>query len=609
MTGRSSFSQPRPGRRASFPEHLPDPGPAAAVAVAARRFEIVLAGRMATMDLTRLSGRASLARSFTQALWQACQVGGPAGTVRTATSLAEAVYRFWRYLDATGSSVQTFAQIDLTTIEGFDAWMDESGIHPNHRLHLMGDVVGLLRLADAGEPGLLSEDASRRLFYVSMRPGVPPRPRDAYSDHVAAALKAAARADVAAIMQRFRSLPAQKRETRIDQLEIDTFAEIDRVGFITAKSFLFRQLYAARDFAGFPNEGLSDRMHGTRHLLLGDLVALCVLLSLETGLEIETIKTLRADCLKNPSSGYVEIEYCKRRARHAEWKRLRVRDGGSGTPGGLLRLAIQWTATARRHFGSEQLFTYFCRGRLTDVVLPMQSARKIWVEGHGLQDDDGNTLKLCLSRLRKTHKAAWYRKTGGQLRRFAVGHTVEVAANHYADIPALRPIHEATIAEAMMDALEDALRPTVLTPEAEAAVLSAPLPLAQTGLPEGMATDVPALLSGEQDVWLASCSGFYSSPFAAAGEACPVPFWGCLECRNGVITTRKLPALITFLDFVTDQRKALSEADWQAKFGRAHQRIATQILPQFSEADLETARSLAAGQPPQIYLPPEAGLA
>jgi hypothetical protein len=208
--------------------------------------------------------------------------------------------------------------------------------------------------------------------------------------------------------------------------------------------------------------------------------------------------------------------------------------------------------------------------------------------------------------LRKTHKAVWYRQTGGQLRRFAVGHTVEVAANHYADIPALRPIHEATIAEAMMDAVEDALRPTVLTPEAEAAVLADPP--AQAVLPEGMATDVSALLAGEQDVWLASCSGFYSSPFATSGEACPVPFWGCLECRNGVITTRKLPALMAFLEFVVDQRRLLTEADWQAKFGRAHRRIAAQILPQFSKADLEVARSLAARQPVQIFLPPEAGL-
>ena len=144
--------------------------------------------------------------------------------------------------------------------------------------------------------------------------------------------------------------------------------------------------------------------------------------------------------------------------------------------------------------------------------------------------------------------------------------------SHYGDIPALRSIHEGTVAEALMDAVEDALRPTVLTPEAEANGLAA-LSSAQLGFPEGMATDVPALLAGEQDVWLASCSGFYSSPFATSGKACPVPFWGCLECRNGVITTRKLPALMAFLDFVVDQRRLLTEADWQAKFGRAHHRI------------------------------------
>lgn len=159
-------------------------------------------------------------------------------------------------------------------------------------------------------------------------------------------------------------------------------------------------------------------------------------------------------------------------------------------------------------------------------------------------------------------KAAWYRKTGGQLRRFAVGHTVEVAANHYGDIPALRPIHEATIAEALMDAVEDALRPTVLTPEAEAEVLAA-LP-APPGFPDGMVTDVPALLAGEQDVWLASCAGFYRSPFTISGEACPVPFWGCLECRNGVITTRKLPALMAFLDFVVDRISSRRAKNWIA---------------------------------------------
>ena len=43
------------------------------------------------------------------------------------------------------------------------------------------------------------------------------------------------------------------------------------------------------------------------------------------------------------------------------------------------------------------------------------------------------------------------------------------------------------------------------------------------------------------------------------------------------------------------------------KFGRVHERIADQILPRFSDAEIEQARQVAASDPALIYLPPEAG--
>ncbi|MFX7961235.1 hypothetical protein ABTK60_20310, partial [Acinetobacter baumannii] len=79
--------------------------------------------------------------------------------------------------------------------------------------------------------------------------------------------------------------------------------------------------------------------------------------------------------------------------------------------------------------------------------------------------------------------------------------------------------------------------------------------------------NIPALLDGDQDVWLAACAGFQNSPFAEAGSPCPQPFWGCLECRNAVITARKLPAILAFLDFIEGERAGLSAADWSIKFG------------------------------------------
>jgi hypothetical protein len=182
--------------------------------------------------------------------------------------------------------------------------------------------------------------------------------------------------------------------------------------------------------------------------------------------------------------------------------------------------------------------------------------------------------------------------------RFAVGHTVAIAARHYADIPSLRPLHE----QAVADALEEALTgPRILPPPDEERLrgeLASPDPDN-----EGVSR---ALLAGEQDVWLASCGNFYSSPFASAGTACPTPFWACLDCRNAAITARKLPAILAFLSFVDAQRVGLSAAEWTAKFGHAHDRIVQQILPAFAEDVVARARAQVADEPPTVYLPPEA---
>lgn len=610
MTAAAAPSVRRPGRRALFPEALPDPEGEAAAAIASLRFTVTLADRSKTIDLTMLAGRKALARTFAGALWRACQVGGPAGSISTAYAYANALKTFWRYLDSAGSHVARLSDVSAVCIDGFDSWMEGSGLHPNHRLHRMSKVLNLLRLAEAAEPSHLPPDASRRLMYTSDRPGVRARPRDAYGDDVAAALRKAARTDLAAIIRRLGEadrIPAVEDSDRSKALAAthkQVMEVIDAEGVIGHRHPLFKRLYTLRRESGLPNDRLIHDLHGRRHLIAADLVPLIVLISLDTGMEIEAIKGLRADCLKNPAGGYVEIEYCKRRARGAEWKRLRVRDGGSSTPGGLIRKALQWTGPARSRLGADTLWAHCAWGRLTPRVLSMKEIAASWTRRHGILDERGQRLRLNLTRLRKTHKAAWYRRTGGQLDRFAVGHTVAVAADHYADIPALRHLHEATIADAMTDALDVAFRPCVLSSEEEAAVQTDPDKA--TGLPVVGAAAVKALFGGEQDVWLASCGGFYNSPFGSEGEACPSPFWGCLECSNAVVTARKVPALLAFLNFIRAQRQVLSEADWIAKFGRVHGRIAEQILPRFADAEIEEARRIGASDPALLYLPPEA---
>jgi len=163
-------------------------------------------------------------------------------------------------------------------------------------------------------------------------------------------------------------------------------------------------------------------------------------------------------------------------------------------------------------------------------------------------------------------------------------------------------LHEQTIADGLHDALDAALKPRLVAPDEEAGLRANPIHADLPVPPD----EVISFLNGAQDLWLASCSGFYESPFGRKGEACPVPFWGCLECQNAVITSRKLPALLAFVDFLVAQRERLTAQDWRLKFGRAHHRITRQILPAFPESAIAAARAIAAGRTDLIYLPPEA---
>ena len=347
-----------------------------------------------------------------------------------------------------------------------------------------------------------------------------------------------------------------------------------------------------------PISTLIDDLHGRHHPLARDLPALLVLLTLDTGLEPECLKTLTTDCLTNPHAGTVELRYLKRRACGAEHKSMRVRDGGGGTPGGLIRRLIEVTAIARKHLNDDRLWVYHNAGGLRVGIRHPTERIDAWVAQHAIVDDDGEPLHLLLSRLRKTHKALWYTKTEGHMTRFAVGHSREVAARHYADLPSLRPVHETAVADAFRAAVAAAM-PTVLPPTAEQTLREAPEQAAPLMPPD----TVGPLLDGEQDVWLAACAGFHNSPFAEAGSPCAQPFWGCLDCPNAVITVRKLPAILAFLAFVEEQRLSLPATDWAAKFGRVRARITAQVLPAFSDAVITDARRQMEGE--RLYLPPE----
>lgn len=542
-------------------------------------------------------------------MWRIFQIGGPAGSVSTAKGYVAAMRRFWAYLDDRHPALCRLEQMAPQHLDSFAGWLSERHTEIVS-YQTIAKVVACLRFVHQEYPKSISVPMLARLHYVGST-HTPSKPRDAYDDHVNAALREAARRDVRAAHNRIvtagnavrRDGPSEgSEELRSAYLMVMNRLELD--GTISFTKPIYKYLYWLRVEEGLPTSNLVDELHGHLYLNIQDIIAFLVMLSLTTGIEIECCKELGVDCLKNATGGHVDIEYIKRRARGAEWKRLRVRDGGSGTPGGLIRLAMTLGTEARRRLDTQSLWAYFNDGRLVaGIGYPTADSLARFVARHEIVDAEGQPINLVLARLRKTQKSHWYRQTRGQMESFAVNHSKEIAANHYADIPALRSLHETTVADGLKDALDSALAPRLLMPEEEMRMRSSP---EAADLPLPLA-EVEAVLNGSQDLWLASCSGFYTSPFGRAGEACPVPFWGCLECKSAVITAAKLPAIIAFDAFMVEQRGCLSESDWRAKFGQAHTRITDQILPAFPDAVVAEARSLAKARVGLIHMPPEVG--
>jgi hypothetical protein len=565
------------------------------------RFTIdVQNGGEALLDFTALRPR-RLALALGRALRHLAAPGGPLGARSTVMAYAVAMPKFFAYLADAGEAVAGVETLRARHVDGFEGWLESAGLTRVHLYTVLVKIVGVLRQVAVDSPAEVSSDLRDRLRYVSAKPFQRARPRDAYSPFVARQLRDAARSDVTAVLRRLQQVQSSVTDPVLSGLEAAVDAVIEEHGFLRADQPAYRNLYFAWAKRGLPTHQLVDELNGRFHLTRNDIVPFLVLLALETGLEIECCKALMVDCLQNASNGTVEITYLKRRARGAEHKRLRVRDGGPTTPGGMIRRLIEVTARARGRHPSQCLWVYCGAGALAAGIGHPQELVDSWTRRHDIVDDDGRPFRLLLSRLRKTHKALWYLKTEGHMARFAVGHTPEVAARHYADVPALRPLHEATVADAFREAVKSAA-PIVLTEKQEAAWRTGPTQA--SAIPEGC--DPIALLDGEQDVWLAGCAGFYASPHGSAGDPCPMPFWGCLECSNAVITTRKLPAILSFLDFIEGQRRALHAADWAVKFGRAHARITADVLPAFGPAIIAEARRSLAAEPTPIYLPPEA---
>ncbi|MFA3876149.1 hypothetical protein ABS735_21090 [Streptomyces sp. MMCC 100] len=559
--------------------------------------------RAAVVDWTR-EPQQRLLRALGAELAASCAVGQGTGSPHTLRNRARSCREWARWIASTEHAELRLGDLLPRHLDGFESHLrerhPESSRTPYARI---ADIVWILRRLSDKEGGL-SAAMVRRLAHTSAGPVGSYAPRDAYSPDIVEQLRAAARSDIDHAVRRLTmegpTLLAQGREPRAAGWSSDANVlwEIHR-----SQGQFTRQELAARVGRALADEHSPGRLAPLLYPTSRDLFALLLLFCLESGMELEAVRELTSDCLKNPNRGYVQVEYLKRRRHGQEWNTIRVRDGSSNSPGGLLRLALRLTASVREITGSSALWQF----RMKEGVLAtgfsasaVAHLARSFASTHGLSDE-GRPVELRLSRLRKTYKAAVYKVTGGRMSAFVQGHSPDVAAAHYANIPSLRDLHEQAVADGLQDALDEARTPSVLTPKEEELLIQAPSEAPQL---LGVAPqEVELLLSGESDLWLSSCRNFFDSPFGTKGKACPVSFFGCLSCGNAVITRRKLPAILAFLNHIETERARTPEVEWTARFGGVRQQILHLILPRFSESDVLNAKAVAESTEPLLFLP------
>lgn len=330
MSGKSK-ARPRKGQRVSFSRADGQQPARRSNAVTGLRFTVDTAhGGAALIDLVALRPR-RLALAFGSALRELA----PTMVRTTVSQHVNGLKRFFQFLNETAPKVDGPEHLRTEHIDGFESWLEAQGVTTIHRHTIIAKAIIALRTVDAGRPGLLDEKLRQRLSYTSARPLGRSTPRDAYSGYVAKQLRDAARADIQAIMRRLKSPAAIEHAdaTLCSHLEAAA-AVIDAEGTIGHAHPKILALYQRRHLHPLGKSSPIRDLHARRYLLPEDIIPFLVAFSLETGLEPECVKTLRLDCLRNPASATVEIEYVKRRARGSEWKRLRVRDDASSTPGG-----------------------------------------------------------------------------------------------------------------------------------------------------------------------------------------------------------------------------------------------------------------------------------
>ncbi len=503
---------------------------------------------------------------------------GPAGTLRTRASALSAWGGLGRMIRCYAQMLQPPRTPDQLTIDHVDAY-----------LRLRTAAVGV---SPAGEESRIAAATFETqplasLVAPEVRDRMRPRsrrrrnPLPGYSDGELRRIVAAARADVIALRDRLTATtPADLTGSARDRL--DAARETGKVSV-----------------AGLPlREQPQTRARIARQLFVTneDLTPMLVLLVATTGWNVEVIKDLPSHHRRIEDLA-VELEVTKRRRGAGRWHQTVTWEIGPSnkelmTPGGVYLLLHALMAPARDLLADAPFWATWhragqrkqgCRNPFGHELGANVYIQR-WVRAHQLladpvsTGDDAEPLVLNFNRLKTSIDVRRTRQMGGHLPSAVRSNSTTVLFRNYlSGDPSTIDWAREVVADALTDLERTAweTHQKALAGHGRRALRIQP-----------RAADTDEHIPGTETAW-ASCADHDHHP--GTGRRCTASFLDCFHCGNCVITDEHLPRLLSLLDALEQRRQHMTNDAWWERYGATWAAIRREVLPTFSEAEVDQA--------------------
>jgi len=319
-----------------------------------------------------------------------------------------------------------------------------------------------------------------------------------------------------------------------------------------------------------------------------DLLAFLIMLSVKTGLNKESITTLKRDCIDEASvtDTSFKLKFSKAKT-HTLFDSRAFNTAGRFSVYHLVKEVLKITEPLIAHIDEANrnfLFIGVVNNSIKGTVQPFSDGSYLtnmlnakedrgWLYSHGL-----GHITYSFDKMRETWATTRYKQTGnlGKVQKDLRHKDAGTSNLHYIDSKATQDIHEQTILDVQNSLIFSGTTrgniDDVIIHEDE-----------NTGKNNFNNEKIK-----EQEIFFALCKDFYNRPGGAENTACDQP-WSCFTCKNGVWTTNILPRVIAFYNFMEQQKASLPIADWEAKFSLPYLTIKNYILPQFKKETITWA--------------------